>query len=168
MRGPAPKPPDQHANPGTAAAERARLRIVKSAVVPAPELPDLMPGGTSWPPETLHWWDCWVQDPLTDDYRQSDWLDLLDCALIHGRLWNGDDKAATELRLRMSKHGATKEDRAKLRITFSTADVVDVKAEEAKARKVVPKPDAPTARERRGGLTAVPLPTFSAEAEPGF
>lgn len=161
LRGPAPKPPDQHANPGTAAAERARLRIVKSAPVPAPMLPATMPGGDVWPEQTLYWWDCWTHDPLTEDYRQSDWLDLLDCVLIHGRLWSGDDKAASELRLRMAKHGATKEDRAKLRITFSTADITDVKAHEAKIK--VPKPDAPSARDRRGGLAAVP--TFSHEKQ---
>jgi len=108
-----------------------------------------------------------VHDPLTEDYRQSDWLDLIDCALIHGRLWTGDDKAASELRLRMDKHGATKEARAKLRITFSTADTADIKLKEAKAR--VPQADAPTAKERRGGLHAVPVPRFSHESkEPGF
>ncbi len=160
IRGPAPKPADQHAKPGTAAAERARMRIVKSEPVPPPSLPEYMPGGAEWPAETVYWWDCWTKDPLTEDYRQSDWLDLLDCVLIHGRLWAGDDKAASELRLRMAKHGATKEDRAKLRITFSTADITDERAKEAKTKgNVLPK--APTARERRGGLTSVP--TFSAK-----
>lgn len=153
LRGPAPKPPDQHANPGTAAAERARLRIVKSEPVPAPELPTEMPGGTPWPPETLHWWDCWTHDPLTADYRQSDWLDLIDCALIHGRLWTGDDKAAAELRLRMSKHGATKEDRAKLRITYASADLTEEKVVQAKERPR--KTPGQTARQRLAGVPLV-------------
>ena len=165
LRGPAPKPADQLANPSSAAAERARIRIVKSKPVDAPSLPLTMPGGEEWPEETKHWWECWTTDPLTEGYCNSDWLDLLDCVLIHGRLWSGDDKAAAELRLRMSKHGATREDRAKLRITYATANITEVREHEAKNK--VPKADKPSSKERRGGLHS--MPTFSDEPEePGF
>lgn len=153
LRGPAPKPPDQLASPGSAAAERARIRIVDSAPVAAPALPDKMPGDVDWPDHTRYWWDCWTHDPLTADYRMSDWLDLLDCAVIHGRLWNGDDKAAAELRLRMDKHGATKEARAKLRILYSTENIT--KAREEEAKKKTEKPPRKSAYERRGGLSVV-------------
>jgi len=161
-RGPAPKSPEQLAARSKTAADKAHIRIVTSEVVPAPDLPAFMPGGkidedtgeigrTEWPEQTLTWWKCWTEDPLTDDYRNSDWLDLLDCALIHGRLWNGDDKAAGELRLRMSRHGATKDDRARLRITYATADLT-----EKRAGTPASAPSRPSAKERRGGLRSVP------------
>jgi hypothetical protein len=58
---------------------------------------------------------------------QVDNADLLDTAVIHGLFWRGDVKLAGELRLRIAKHGATQEDRARLRITFAAADVADEK-----------------------------------------
>lgn len=169
-RGPRPKPADQLANKTSARDRKASYKIVESEVVEPPELPEHMPvrdpmyhkkdddGNLiepkakkylDWPEQTRIWWDHWVNDPLTDDYRQSDWLDLLDCATVHGRLWSGDHRAAAELRLRMARHGATREDRARLRITFATADV---------AEQRVAKPGRATgesARERRGGLRSV-------------
>lgn len=169
LRGPAPKNPESQANKSRAAAEKAKLRVVKSDPVEPPSLPRHMPVRNpeygkmddegilidpgapewlEWPEQTRYWWDCWINDPLTDDYRHSDWLDLLDCATVHGRLWSGEGGAAAELRLRMCKHGATREDRAKLRIVFATADMT-----EARADKFLPP--ARSARERRGGLHPV-------------
>lgn len=151
-RGPAPKPPDQQANKSRAAADKARMKVVTSAPAEAPELPEFMPGGADWPSETVAWWNSWTHNPLTEDYRDSDWLDLLDCALVHGRLWNGDDKAASELRHRMARHGATREDRARLRITFATANITEVR-EKQEVQKVEKRASA---KERYGGLKAVP------------
>lgn len=161
--GPAPKEPDQMANKSRAKQDKNRIRVVQSSAVPPPPLPPHPPGGDwesvdgdpsdkiyvrrSWPQETLDWWDSWCEDPLTDEYRASDWLDLLDCAVIHARLWSGDDKAASELRLRMAKHGATREDRARLRITFASADSAEQKAFRGHAN-----PAGGDARSRRGGL----------------
>ncbi len=160
-RGPAPKDPEQLSHRSKTAADKAHLKVITSEPCPPPELPECMPGGDwdedneefrkcEWPKETLYWWKCWIEDPMTADYRNSDWLDLLDCALIHGRLWSGDTKAAGELRLRLARHGATRSDRAGLRITLATADITEKKANET----------APTsgrsAFQRRGGLKAVP------------
>ncbi|WKW84792.1 terminase small subunit [Gordonia phage Jamzy] len=148
-RGAAPKDPSAMANASRAKAEKAKIRTVESEPCDAPELPDLMPDGTLWPEHTKLWWEHWTADPLTADYRMGDWLDLLDCAAIHGRLWQGDFKAASELRLRMARHGATREDRARLRIVFAQADQADTKASQAKAR------GSQSARERRAGMKAV-------------
>ncbi|UJQ86166.1 terminase small subunit [Gordonia phage GiKK] len=147
--GAAPKDPGTQANATRAKREKARVREVTSEPCPPPELPELMPDGTLWPEHTKFWWEHWSTDPLTDDYRMGDWLDLLDCASIHGRLWQGDFKAAAELRLRMARHGATREDRARLRIVFAQADQADSKASQAKAR------GSQSARERRAGMRAV-------------
>ncbi|QOP64440.1 terminase small subunit [Gordonia phage Orla] len=148
-RGAAPKDPSQMANASRAKRDKARIRTVDSEPCDAPDLPELMPDGSEWPEHTLFWWEHWSNDPLTDDYRMGDWLDLIDCAGIHGRLWHGDFKAASELRLRMARHGATREDRARLRIVFGAADEADAKASKRKAS------GAQSARERRAGMQAV-------------
>jgi len=122
------------------------MRVVTSETAEAPPLPEFMPDGDDWPDMTRRWWHSWTHDPLTEDYRNSDWLDLLDCATIHGRLWRGEYKAAGELRLRMARHGATREDRARLRIVFATADQAEMKS------NTPPPKTNGNARERRGGL----------------
>lgn len=172
IRGPAPKNAESQATKSKQAAEKAKVRVVRSDPVPPPELPEFMPvhdplwGKYSkldelldptapewleWPEQTRYWWECWTNDPLTADYRHSDWLDLLDCATIHGRLWSGEREAAAELRLRMAKHGATREDRAKMRIVFATADITEAKAD----RTLPPSAREGTSYERRGALRSV-------------
>lgn len=86
----------------------------------------------------------WRDDPLAADFHATDWSDLMDTAAIHGMFWRGDVKLAGELRLRVARHGATQEDRARLRITFAAADEADEKR--GKTR--------PSARQRRGPLTS--------------
>ena len=157
-RGAAPKDADQ-VTKAQAAKAKNQIRVVVDETAPPPKLPRYMPDGDVWPKQTLIWWRSWTKNPLTEDYRESDWLDLLDCATIHGRLWRGEGSAAPELRLRMARHGATREDRARLRITFATAAQV-----EKKAQVVNPHAGPATgARGRRSGLAAAPAPDPTAE-----
>ena len=152
--GATPKDPEQMANSTRAKAEKAKLRVVTSEAVPAPDLPEFMPDGSEWPDHTIEWWDIWADSPLCEDYRAEDWQDLIDCAVIHGRLWQGDYKAAAELRLRMARHGATREDRARLRIVFATAEQREKEARKQPAGKTPEAPDT-SSRGRRGGLHGV-------------
>ena len=55
--------------------------------------------------------------------------------MVHNAFWNGDQKCAAELRLRMANFGATPADRARLRIQVTTA--IDVE-EKSKAKGNVP------------------------------
>lgn len=144
-RGPQPKDASRLVGHGAAKARMAGMRVVESKPVPQPPLPEFMPEGVEWPEQTRVWWEMWRVDPLTSEFRATDWADLLDTAVIHGRFWLGEVKLAGELRLRVAKHGATQEDRARLRITFAAAD----EADEKRARPV------PSSRERRGPLKAV-------------
>lgn len=153
--GAAPKSPDQQANTTRAKNEKARIRTVTDEPCKAPKIPEFMPDGSEWPDHTLDWWDSWAQNPLTADYRASDWQDLIDCAAIHGRLWQGDYKAAAELRLRMARHGATREDRARLRIVFATADDTERKVNARKAGVADTATTDDSARARRGTFKAV-------------
>lgn len=145
-RGPAPKPAGQRARRN---ADPTPLRVVESEPAEAPELPELNPAGEPWHPQTLKWWNNWVNDPLSADFRTSDWDELQIAAILHDRVWNGDTKVASELRLRTAKFGATAEDRARLRIQFNSAEESDEKS--ARRRANVDQP----VKSRYRGLKAV-------------
>jgi len=98
-----------------------------------------------WPEQTLRWWQMWADSPLSTDFTENDWSELMDTARIHAEFWTGRTSVAAELRLRVAKFGATPEDRARLRIQFAAADEADAKR---------PKVGA-ASRARRGPLTAV-------------
>lgn len=118
------------------------MRVITAAPVAQPDLPSFdiqvethgafTTQEFSWPERTRQWWQMWADSPLSADFTSTDWSELLDTALLHARLWNGDIKVAAELRLRTAKYGATPEDRARLRIQFAHAD-------EADGRRTVPK-----------------------------
>jgi hypothetical protein len=99
-------------------------------LVPQPPLPVLyVPGKNgkrvrfAWPAATKRWWANWGAEPMAKRFRTTDWDFLLDTALIHARVWgSGDLSMMNELRLRVGKMGGTAEDRARLRITYASAD----------------------------------------------
>lgn len=73
----------------------------------------------SWPAATKRWWQTWGEAAQAETFTATDWDFLLETALIHAAVWNGDLRQAPELRLRVAKFGATAEDRARLRM-FAT------------------------------------------------
>ena len=143
MGGVPPKPADQRAR-------RNKDPIVGRTIAITPDrqppLPPKMPDGEQWPLQTRRWWKMWRNSPLSSEFIDADWTFLLDTAVIHGKLWNGDTSVAAELRLRVAKFGMTAEDRARLRITFAAAD---------KAESDGGTSSHGSARERRSGLKAV-------------
>lgn len=140
-RGTPPKPADQRARRNK---DPHPLRVVETVPAKQPALPRSTPDGEPWPVQTRKWWRMWGASPLTAEFTEPDWSELLDTAVLHARFWTGDAKVAAELRLRTAKHGATAEDRARLRIQFVHAD----KAE----REASTPPAMPT---RYEGLRAV-------------
>ena len=64
-----------------------------------------------------------------------DWDFLLDTAHLHSAMWNGDSKLAGEVRLRVSKFGATPEDRMRLRVQVDEDAKPEIRAPKAKARR---------------------------------
>ena len=142
-RGPAPKAGGKK---GTSAA----VRVVDDEACEAPPLPS-RPHGLDWPEHTLFWWDSWVENPLTEDYCMNDWLDLIDCAELHAQFWaNGNSRVAGELRQRMARHGATRDDRARLRIAYATA----VQKEKDSGTTNAVGTSAPKSTQRYGKLSA--------------
>ncbi len=147
--GPAPKDPSRRARRNKDPQPQTILRFEKAE---APELPsfavekdgDLIEW--KWPSRTVEWWETWKSSPQAEHFSSTDWQFLLDTALIHARFWMGDLSAAAELRLRVAKHGATMEDRARLRMAFAEADERDAKRPPAQS----------AARERYGDLRVLP------------
>lgn len=80
--------------------------------------PDL-PLGLEWPAQTRAWWHSWRTSAMAQRFTPVDWDFLMDTALLHAKMWLGDTSVAAELRLRVSKLGATDEDRKRLRIDLS-------------------------------------------------
>lgn len=140
-RGPVPKPASRRARTNKDPIPTTMVDFEPGA---QPDLPEFMPDSECWPKRTREWWEMWGSSPLSRSFTANDWSELLDTAALHGRLWRGDYKAASELRLRVAKFGATPEDRARLRIQFAQADEADAK-----------RPAAISSREKYGALRAV-------------
>jgi hypothetical protein len=109
-RGPAPKDPATRRRRNVSSVPTITLTVDDQTR--GPDLPD----GFSWPEQTRRWWETWRKSPQAQAMTDTDWDFLLDSALLHAELWNGNGSVAAELRLRVAKFGATPEDRARLRI----------------------------------------------------
>jgi hypothetical protein len=144
--GPAPKDPSKRARTNADPIPATKLAFVPGE---QPELPVLTDG--FWHPMTREWWKVWGDAAQADTFTETDWMVLLETALLHHMFWNGDMKVAGELRLRVA--GATPEDRARLRMVFADADEKDMKRGTGSAG---PAPASPY-----GGLRAVPNKTES-------
>jgi hypothetical protein len=150
-KGPAPKGNSVRRNASVVA-----LRVIEVEPVEQPELPSFDVTITvdgkvftrefEWPERTREWWRMWGSSPLSSEFTETDWSELLDTALLHARFWSGQTGVANELRLRVAKFGATPEDRARLRIQFANAGT-------AEAREAATNQRGGAARKRRGPLT---------------
>lgn len=116
-RGPAPKPEGERVRRNKPVV--AATVVAPDDVVRGPELP----GAYDWPVPTREWWETWRSSPQAQSFTDTDWGFLLDTALLHAELWAGNAGAASELRLRVAKFGATPEDRARLRMSIEVPDV---------------------------------------------
>ncbi len=130
-RGPAPKAVRSRPN-DTARRQVEMTKVVQDGALRGPDLPE-----NDWHPRTFAWWDTWRRSPQAQQFTATDWDFLLDTALLHSRLWNGEASAAAELRIRAAKFGATPEDRLRLKVQ------IDQEAEQA------PKPATSKARRAR-------------------
>jgi hypothetical protein len=111
MKGPAPKMERSRPN-DTARREAEFSTVVNDDLVRGPELPE----SVVWHPMTVRWWDTWRRSAQAKTFSETDWDFLLDTARLHSELWAGQLGVAPELRLRVSKFGASPEDRMRLRL----------------------------------------------------
>lgn len=141
-KGFAPKDPSQLRRRNRAAPVTV---LVADGKVHGPELPDSF----DWPDATLEWWQVWRTSAQASRFAETDWSFLLDTAVLHADFWLGDLTAAAELRLRLSKVGATPEDRARLRISVGDPDRLPAPPARLRPRAerrrlfVPPPPDRP-------------------------
>ena len=108
-QGVAPKPASERARKNKDT--KPHTAVTRHGKTFGPELP-----AGDWHPQTLVWWQTWRTAPLAEKMETTDWDFLLDTALLHTAFWQGSNKVAGELRLRVAKFGATLEDRLRLRI----------------------------------------------------
>ncbi|WP_411140258.1 hypothetical protein [Streptomyces sp. x-80] len=152
--GPAPKDPSRRARRNKGPTPQTILRFERAEAPALPTFEIEVDGDLvefAWPARTVEWWDMWRASPQAEHFGSTDWDFLLDTALIHAKYWRGDLSLAAELRLRVAKHGATMEDRARLRMAFAEADEADggkgssgaVAARERYAKLRVVGPDSP-------------------------
>lgn len=113
------------AGKGFAPRTAGNMRVLIS--VPAKQPP--LPRWRTWHRQTRAWWKMWAVSPLSEEFTDTDWAFLLDTAILQDAFYAGELKQAAEIRLRVAKFGQTVEDRARLRITFASADTADEKAD---------------------------------------
>lgn len=120
-RGPAPKDPARRRRRNATEPETV---ITLDDEMRGPELPDGVLGVdedsglmVEWHLMTQRWWDSWRTSPMAQHFIETDWLFLIDTALMHHTMWSkGRWEYASEIRLRAAKFGATPEDRARLKL----------------------------------------------------
>lgn len=144
--GPPPKNPDDRARRNKDPIPASEVPLVRAK---QPDLPPRMPDGRAWPARTRAWWRRWAKDPRSKRFDAAAWDELLDTAVVHGMLWSGEWKAASELRLRTAKFGSTPEDRARMRVTLSDG------LEEPAAPTPAAEPKTTSSRARYSGLRVV-------------
>jgi hypothetical protein len=136
-RGPAPKPQLTRDN-DQARREATTIKVKVDGVVRGFDLPK----DTTWHPRTVAWWNTWRNSPLAQTFTDSDWDFLLDTALLHSEMWNGETKLAAEIRLRVSAFGSTPEARLRLKLKIDDesseiAQTVNMDAERRKRLKAI-------------------------------
>lgn len=131
-RGPAPKP-QRTREADNKIRDAQTTKVIPDNVVRGFDLPVEI----AWHPRTVAWWQTWRESPLAQTFTQSDWDFLLDTALLHSEMWNGETKLAAEIRLRVSAFGSTPEARLRLRlkITDEAAEVAQTVSMDAERRK---------------------------------
>jgi hypothetical protein len=67
-------------------------------------------------------WRTWATSPQAGAWIETDWAELEITVKLVDAFYQGDTKLAGEIRQRVSKWGATTEDRARLRMSVETDD----------------------------------------------
>lgn len=128
-KGPAPKAVRSRPN-DTARRQAEMQRLEKDGEIRGPELPE-----GDWHPRTIAWWDNWRRSSQAQHMGQVDWDFMVDTAMMHSAMWNGEMKMAAEVRIRVAKFGATPEDRLRLKVQVDEDLKPEVRAPKAKARR---------------------------------
>lgn len=99
--------------------------LVDEGGLHGPSLPEgVLPDSEPWHPQTQALWTALRRSPLLADEGDLGWQFLVDTALMHHTMWSkGRWEFAAEVRLRVSKFGATPEDRQRLKVKVTRPGV---------------------------------------------
>lgn len=97
-----------------------------------------LPRSYDWCAQTKKWWNSFRRSPQAMVCHDSDWLFLLDTALIHDKIWRNAKQIsaaelkglANELRIRMANYGDTWENRVKQHIKIVSPETQAAKEAE--------------------------------------
>lgn len=113
-RGPAPKA--ERSRPNDTARRQAEFtKVADDGQVRGPDLP-----AYPWNERTVAWYATWRRSPMAATFIDADWDFLIDTAMLHTQMWDGNPGLAAEIRLRVGKLAGTPEDRLRLRIQVDT------------------------------------------------
>jgi hypothetical protein len=102
--GPIPSP-----NSITRHKPKQRRRTLKAGLVTIPDLPD------DYRPETVAWWQTWIDSSQAEFFADTDWQTLRRCAALVDMFYTAPTaQLAAEVRQIESKLGATQADRDRL------------------------------------------------------
>lgn len=120
-RGPAPKPNavrrNVHAHAQTLSREPQKGRELPKAL-------GVTTGGAR------RFWRTWATSPQSANWLETDWAELEITTKLVDAFYQGDTKAASEIRQRVAKWGATVEDRNRLRMTVEDPEDESAKGSE--------------------------------------
>lgn len=163
--GPPPKDPSKRARTNAGPREEGVLKLAPDGELRGPGLPaegfqrmvktkgdgpgvwETVLEQYDWPTATHRWYDNWRRSAIAQTFTPHDWDFLQETAVLHALFWLGDKSVAPEMRLRVSKFGATPEDRLRLRI--------DIDNEPTAGTPGQPEAPEPKARQRYGELRIV-------------
>lgn len=111
-RGPAPKAERQRPS-DTKARTSEMTKLATDQQLRGPDLPE-----GEWHQRTVDWFSNWRRSAVAQTFVDTDWDFLIDTAVLHSEMWNGNLGHAAELRLRVGKLAGTPEDRLRMRITI--------------------------------------------------
>lgn len=140
MSGPPPKDPNQRARRNKDPNPTTVLQRGMAKPFPLPQELRACAGFKASDPccpqhvRTRAWYRTWTTSPQAAEWLATDFLALLDTAYLVHKFYGGDTFVASEIRLRVSKWGATAEDRMRLRMTLAPVDDEPGHAPSARAR----------------------------------
>jgi hypothetical protein len=71
-----------------------------------PNLPDTLPDGTPWAPQTIKWFEAWRESPMTNKWDGPQWQYMFDTAMVHTSIWAYNNLSLlAELRIRETQMG---------------------------------------------------------------
>jgi len=105
-----------HSRPRSQQAKEATFTLLTdTGEIHGKALPEI--ADNIWHPQSVTFWEAFRSSPQAQTFTATDWEFLLQTTWLVSKMFDGDTKLASEVRLRSEKLGATAADRERLRLT---------------------------------------------------